>query len=196
MRSETRHLFPTPVYQSYIGRFEEVQKEISTVIKTNFREDSDWKTPTTWGKTHKLSTLNFGDNIVEQFNMETLNKQLDNHIKQYCNNIGFNPTEYTMTSWLTLNGNGSYAHIHNHGDVDISGVYYYQTNGLDGDLFFETPVPSCASSRVFTYFSDRVEYKPDPGKVIILPGWLLHGVKTNETDHKRISLAFNVTFKR
>ena len=39
------------------------------------------------------------------------------------------------------------------------------------------------------------EHEPMEGKLIIFPGWLLHGVRQNSTDNTRISLSFNITFK-
>ena len=38
-------------------------------------------------------------------------------------------------------------------------------------------------------------YTPKEGKILLFPGWLEHGVKTNLTDNVRMSLSFNVYFK-
>ena len=79
----------------------------------------------------------------------------------------------------------------------ISGVYYYKTNGDDGDIFFECPVPTIGSS--FCYFNNycnRWIHKPEEGKILLFPSWLKHGISKNETDETRISISFNLYFDR
>ena len=39
------------------------------------------------------------------------------------------------------------------------------------------------------------EHKPEVGKILLFPGWLKHGINTNNTDNIRISLSFNICFK-
>ena len=65
------------------------------------------------------------------------------------------------------------------------------TLSKDGDIFFEPPFPQMKQSKVFYQHSASWDHIPDPGKLILFPGWLPHGVKTNTTDTDRISLSFN-----
>ena len=104
--------------------------------------------------------------------------------------------KYELQSWFSKFTPGDYAQIHNHKHVDISGVYYYKTNGDDGDFFFESPNPHLSTSYTFGHLGRRWEYKPKSGKILLFPGWLNHGVKTNETKDERISLSFNIIFSR
>ena len=90
---------------------------------------------------------------------------------------------------------GNYAHIHKHGFSDISGVYYYRTNGSDGDIFFETPVTETGCSKFWINHSLTFNIAPEKGLIILFPGWLSHGVRTNTTDDQRISLSFNINYK-
>ena len=89
---------------------------------------------------------------------------------------------------------GNYAHIHKHGFSDISGVYYYRTNGSDGDIFFETPVTETGCSKFWSNHSLTFNIAPEKGLIILFPGWLSHGVRTNTTDNQRISLSFNINY--
>ena len=36
---------------------------------------------------------------------------------------------------------------------------------------------------------------PTEGELILFPGWLDHGVQTNDTDDERVSVSFNIRFE-
>ena len=156
--------------------------------------------PNKWGKTHLLS-INFTKkspesfNIIKDLRLKKLEKEIDKHLKEYCDEIGLPHLKYKMSSWFSKFENGSYAHIHNHADTDISGVYYYKTNGDDGKFFFESPNDHLTTSRIYKHQGIRWEYIPHCGKIILFPGWLRHGVETNITDNTRISISFNINFE-
>lgn len=102
--------------------------------------------------------------------------------------------DYRLTSWITSNDKGEYPPFHNHLNADISGVYYYQTNGEDGNIFFVTPTLAMTNS-VFSKLADNFHVKPEVGKLLLFPGWLQHGVATNTSNNNRKSLAFNIYFQ-
>ena len=186
------NVFPTPIYSTIIHNLYEVQDEIDNKIS-----GVKFTCPENWGKTHLLSTTTFGDNIIDDLNLVNTKNTIEEHLKVYCNEIEFQFKNYSMNSWFTLFEKNNYAHIHTHSYYDVSGCYYYQTNGDDGDIFFESP--NLASSNSYCYtrkYGDRWRHKPKVGKLILFPSWLPHGVLTNETDSKRISLAFNILFNR
>ena len=153
-----------------------------------------------WGKTHLIS-IDFSQedskdsNIIRDLNLGKLEKEIDIHIQEYCDVIGHPFSKYKMSSWFSKFENGSYAHIHNHGDSDISGVYYCKTNGDDGKFFFESPNDHLMTSRIYKHLGVRWEYIPQCGKLILFPGWMKHGVETNITDNTRISISFNIKFE-
>ena len=64
----------------------------------------------------------------------------------------------------------------------------------DGDLFFEDPRPSSCTSIATNNLANRIRYTPQVGKLVLFPGWLPHGIMTNTTDNKRVSLSFNISF--
>ena len=90
---------------------------------------------------------------------------------------------------------GHYAHAHHHGHADLSGVYYYKTTGDDGDLFFQTPNLASTTS-VWSNQPHTISMKPEQGKIILFPGYLMHGIRTNTTPHTRLSVSFNMRFDR
>ena len=189
------HLYATPVYSSMVVDYQTINYHIDKVM-----DKLKFYSLDTWGKTHlisidftKKSSEDF--NIIKDLRLKKLEKEIDNHVKEYCDEIGFTYSKYKMTSWFSKFENGSYAHIHNHGDSDISGVYYYKTNGDDGKFFFESPNDHLSTSRIYKHRGVRWEYIPHCGKIILFPGWLRHGVETNNTDNTRISISFNIKFE-
>ena len=184
--------YATPIYAGVVGFFDEIQSEIKKSI-----EDIDFSMRDDWGSTHHLSDTGFNENAIEKYNLNSFKVELDNHIKDYCDVIGFKTRDYILeASWLSLFRKGNYGHVHTHGSADISGVYYYQTTGNDGNLFFESPVPNMGGSLVYNGLANRQEFKPENGRLVLFPGWLPHGIMTNTTDDTRISLSFNIIFDR
>ena len=102
--------------------------------------------------------------------------------------------------WVNINGKGHANMPHTHRGWTFSGVYYVQAPENCGDLVVVHP------SQQFPYhyqeqpFKDQsikhsmshVYYKPEAGKLIIMPSWVQHLVQPNLTDTDRISIAFDV----
>ena len=186
-----QYLYATPVYSNFCRDHQVLNYHIDRVIdKVKFLYKPDW------GRTHLLSTDFSHHNIVKELKLNKLIKEIDYHLKLYCSDLGVNCKKYKLESWFSKFKPGDYAQIHNHGHVDISGVYYYKTNGSDGDFFFESPNPHLSTNYIFEHLGRRWECKPESGRMLLFPGWLNHGVKTNETKDERISLSFNIYFPR
>lgn len=152
-----------------------------------------------WGKTHKLHPVkeSFNGDVIRKYNMVHISSFIDSAILDYCKVLEVPKFQYSRSSWFTSSDNGDYAHIHSHGISDLSGVFYYDVGESAGDIFFTTPVESSKISGIFyKYHSMNVKHKAEIGKLIMFPGWLNHGVKRNEGNHKRISLSFNILFNK
>ncbi len=184
------NIFPTPIYYSIVDNLQTVQEEISNCI-----ESIEFGINSRWGKTHYLSDPTFKTNFIQKYNLNNFKKTLDTHLTYYCSEMGLSCKPYKITSsWMSLFRKNNYGHIHNHGYVDVSGVYYFKTNEDDGKIFFLCPTPSMESSFLYQDLAVRWEHKPIVGKLLLFPGWLSHGIQTNETDDDRISLSFNINF--
>lgn len=192
MKYDIEDLYPTPVYFSRAHNLDFIQNEIkSSIEKTEFKMNDEWNS-------HYLSDIKFKQNILMENPFEYFLMELDYHIRQYATELNFTMRDYRVVeSWISMFQKGNYGHIHSHGTSDLSGVYYYQTNEKDGNLFFECPVPNIPSS-IIMYESNcrRWISPPSVGKIVLFPGWLKHGIETNTTDHTRISLSFNIDFDR
>ncbi len=182
--------FVTPIYASFVSDFPKIKCKIDNVIdKVNFSYKSEW------GKTHLLSDTDFRENIISKLRLKCLSNEIDKHVRNYCDELNFEYKRYKMTSWIAKFQPGDFAHIHEHGHSDISGVFYYKTNEDDGDLVFTSPNPFLKTSKLFAGTELSWIHKPIEGKILLFPAWIPHGVKTNETDNTRISISFNINFE-
>jgi uncharacterized protein (TIGR02466 family) len=132
--------------------------------------------------------------------LKSFKNEVDKHIKKYAEsiNVAKNIDNYEIAqSWLTLTKPGQYAHRHSHGYSDISGVYYIQTIGNDGDFWIENPLSQLfETSYFYSHTPEKMYIKPQVGRLMLFPSWLKHGVNTNTTDAERISFSFNIFFNR
>ena len=179
-------LFASPIYSGQVHNFNDIQSEIKSYLKKiTFKN-----TPKDWGLTHLISDNTFEGNVIED--LKVLSTELEIHVKRYCRAIEYYSEYSSISSWFTLFKKGHYGQIHCHSGSDISGVYYYKTNGNDGDIFFESPVAASHMSNL--YRPKRYSPKLVEGKLLLFPSWLHHGIMTNETNNDRISLSFNLKF--
>ena len=174
-----------------INNKDSIQKELLSKL-----DEVDFNMKEGWGETHYLSDPTFKENFLIEKGCKLFNQELENHLRSYFNVYGFQASGYQIvSSWLTCMRKGNYAHIHDHGDCHVSGVYYIKRQPNDGDIFFTSPNP-CASSNPLTSSSSRMVAKDVPEGVIMLwPGFLRHGVETCNNIEDRISLSFNINIQ-
>ena len=183
--------FSTPIYCKTFSRFESqvIQREIDSIVDNlNFRKVSSWPS-----HNHSLSDPTFKTSLFEQYPMSGTLGLFNKTVDEYLNELHYNRS-YKLEvkeSWLTDTRKGEYTVPHNHGAFDISGVYYYATNGEDGDIHFVNPSPITDTSK-FINNTQYIKYTPLVGRLILFPGWLTHFVNENETDSRRMSLSFNI----
>ena len=187
------YIFPVPIYVNYVDNYQNIQDELLTGIS-----HSDFAMHPNWGHTHWLSDITFDGNFIKDNRCNKFIEELDWHVKKYAKEAGIvgqfsqDKFEYNIKdSWVALFKKHNYAHIHSHGEADISGVYYIQTPPKTtenvGKIFFQDD--RMAQER-------SVEIPADQGVIILFPGYLKHGVQTNTSDVERLSLSFNIKIKK
>ena len=173
-------LFSTPVYKSKVKNFNLIQKEVKCAIEI---------------EKNNFDNIIFNGNIIKECKIKVLKKEIYSHIKKYKKHTPFNYTSSNnslgknpkiIASWITRIKKNNYFATHDHGMYDISGCYYYKTSDSNGDLFFEAP----------GIWGGKHTISPEEGQIILFPSWLKHGVTFNTMNETRMSLAFNVVFKR
>jgi len=188
-------VFATYIYHCVVDNPLELNKSIDKEISNiKFKKKKEWS------NTHFLSTDFSSEDepdIIKKHNLNLVDEEIKKHVNAYSTHVGshYSLLPYTRTSWFSLFKKGNYAHIHRHGFSDVSGVYYYRTNGSDGDIFFETPITETGCSKFWMDHSLTFNIAPEKGLILLFPGWLSHGVRTNTTDGQRISLSFNINYK-
>ncbi len=188
---EVRGLYPTPVYViPTINNFDSIHEEILEAESTaKYSYNSDWD------ETHYLTGLS--GNVIHDENLSEFTKELAYHVNAYCSNLEFTGKRFAIeSSWFSKFERGNYAHLHNHGAADISGVYYVKVPDDSSNIFFETPNRHLETSDVFSAIAKREELNAQEGMLALFPGWLQHGVRTNGTDDPRVSMSFNICFSR
>jgi uncharacterized protein (TIGR02466 family) len=99
--------------------------------------------------------------------------------------------------WANINYPGSRNATHIHPNCLWSGSYYVTVPANSGNIYFEDPrTPSLMTmprrSQPEPLNHQRViQSQPQPGRAIMFPAWLSHGVNENLSDQIRISIAFN-----
>jgi len=148
-------------------------------------------------KTHKISNT-FDENFLQKYNLIKTEKMIIENVKKYFSEIYY---EYDLNyninkieSWMTSFCRNQYSISHVHGTSNVSGVYYYKSNGEDGNIIFQN-FDSLSFSKCFVHYRQSWIHKPCVGKILLFPSCILHYVTQNNTDTERNSLSFNIFLK-
>jgi uncharacterized protein (TIGR02466 family) len=180
--------FPVPIYFTNLEGvlFEQIQKE----VKDGLENVSKLGNP--WDDTVQTNfEYNKDNNFLElaPFLRDTICKETLNYINQL--NLSKKVSAiHVLESWINIYPKYAYQNYHVHPNCDISGCYYFDTNGKDGDIKFKSPSPTMNHSLLSA--QTNVFYKPKIGMLLLFPSYLEHAVLMNTTKHKRISVAFNL----
>lgn len=99
--------------------------------------------------------------------------------------------------WANLNYPGGSNAMHIHPNSLWSGAYYVTAEPTSGNIYFEDPraislmtMPRRTAEQPIN--SQRIiDSLPQPGRLIMFPSWLNHGVRENLSGKNRISVSFN-----
>jgi uncharacterized protein (TIGR02466 family) len=99
--------------------------------------------------------------------------------------------------WAVVNGPGASNVVHTHPHSFLSGVYYVAAEPGAGAVFLLDPRPAAVmTTPPVTEFTPwtfhQVRYEPRPGRVLLFPSWLQHGVEPNGSAAERVVVSFNV----
>ena len=190
----TQGWFPIPLYITKASGdvYDEIQEELlSCYSKEKFSQITGWSPDT-----HELNENPFGRNVLGE--CPKFLDFLHLNLMSYLDDVGCdNSREYEITqSWFTKTKHLKCAHLHDHGGSDLSGVYYLQTNGRDGNLIFQDPHRSHAINKIFESVSINQPKMPlEQGLLALWPGMIQHQTEPNMTQDVRISLSFNLSFR-
>lgn len=188
-------IFPTFIYEHQGTHLETflIQKEIKEKLPIIEQTDK-FENPIGWNDGVQTN-IKQRHNTIKDFELNNLKKYIDLHVAKYIElTKAHNPVPvFLRHSWINKTYKDQGQEFHQHQDSLISGTYYYQTNGNDGNLGFMNPVP-WMQQELFPFGGIAEKYhniKPSIGKLVLFPGWLLHSVDKNSYEEPRISISFN-----
>ena len=127
----------------------------------------------------------------------------------YCSDINSADKFILTRGWAISLAHGNYHDFHTHLYAHLAVVYYIQADKtIHPDLEIIDPRPPHILSRIRrhsnTTFNNKdissghITYKvpAETGKLVIIPGYLAHGVMTNMSDVPRVCLAMNINIKQ
>lgn len=111
---------------------------------------------------------------------------------------------YVDRAWGVNQRFGYSNDVHSHTPTHIAAVYYINANEHHPELEIFDPRPAHIFNNVFRTVSDgsimggcrSIKIEPRTNKLVIFPGYLLHGVGTNMTHDPRVCIAMNINLKR
>jgi uncharacterized protein (TIGR02466 family) len=152
-----------------------------------------------WGGPAAIKLLAFGRNVANRITTD----------HEGVAGKGPYPGHFAVTwianMWANINRIGDANEYHSHPGAYWSGVYYVDDGGiaddpsLGGELEFMDPRGSVPlmnaphlriAGNLTAGATERI--RPQPGRMVIFPAWVMHGVRPYRGSVERISIAFNL----
>ena len=199
---EMTHLFSCPLFRVSIPNFSKLND-----LLTN--EAREWrKSAAGVNISNKGDSWHSPDGLLsrKEAGFQEFSKLVPKYAALYLNRI--NPKlklgdfGFEANAWVNINRRGGFNAVHTHGKFHISGCYYVKQprvkNGQSGMIeFVNTRFDHHIHSTIGgEAFAAKFTIRPNEGDMIIFPSTLLHSVHPNETKEERISIAWNILFKK
>ena len=190
-------IFPLPIFldEAEGSEYTDIQKELTDTKHTLKFNDS--------GSYMILNENPFNSNFLIEFgchhSIKFINKTVDKFVTSLYGEYDKDIFKWAIIeSWMTKTIKGRCAREHSHGSYDISGVYYLDTNGNDGNLIFTNINHNLEGNMLLNklLINGDVAMPLKNGTIFLWPGQLRHKTLINETDHERISISFNITISK
>ena len=198
----TSHLFSCPIVKFTVSNHKQLNKLISSEARL-WRKDA-----------HGVNVSNKGDSWHSPDGLmsrpepgfSAISKMFPIAASAYAKQIGAEIDianyEFEANAWVNINKKGGFNAIHTHGRFHISGVYYVKQpsvkSGQSGMIEF---VNSRFDHHIFqelnaNAFAPKVSMRPKAGEMIVFPSTLLHSVYPNDSEEERITIAWNLIFRK
>jgi uncharacterized protein (TIGR02466 family) len=196
--------FPTMIFQYDIKNSESLNKNLIDLVYAERDRD---QTGVNKSNTAELGSWHSDTKLHKNADFAPLLTQVDATLSRISQELRYAKDQVIKitTMWSIINppGNGNRAHVHP--NSLWSGVYYVQAPEGGGDIEFVDPRTVLIMNQA-KYLAGKkrprdcwtkVNYKPLPGRMIIFPAWLYHGVDTNMSKENgraadRVIISFNI----
>ncbi len=191
---QRQDIFPTPLWQFTLAMAESLNPQLLAAIKNLQAQDPQGKNISNSLGWHSHNNLHLKEPFRQL--LIAINLEIKEIVYALCWDL--NQVIPTVNNcWANVNNTHSSNHVHHHPNSLLSGVYYLQTPENCGSIFFYDPrvgsqmlVPPLLQGTPWT--REKVRITPEPGKMVIFPSWLWHGVEPNMSQDERISISFNI----
>ncbi len=200
--------FPTPIYTGRLDDRDELNPLLLELIYQERERDPDGD-----GRSNipALDGWHSHVNLHKDEAYAQLVAAIEDELACISEDSGFDPG-YRLnveTMWAIINGPGSANMAHIHPKSHWSGVYYIQTPEHCGNIEFTDPRTMLLMDQP-TYIPGKtrkksrwtkVNFTPEPGKLVIFPSWLYHSVPPNLSDQTgkdahRVIISFNASQRK
>lgn len=146
------------------------------------------------------------------FNTESFQPYMNwfsERLKEYLDHMNFNMScgrdIYLSSMWFNINGKGDYNTSHHHPATTIAGVLWIKAPKNCGFFYFESPNEFAEYDLMEVQKQEMVDrylacpsyrIEPQEGLMVLFPSHLRHAVEINQSDEDRISIAFNIDFRK
>ena len=200
-------LFSTEIWVSELNNID--NEELVELLLKREQEESTVKT----GLRYSVSSVGGWQSEPDLHNIENIQLQnllksigeVTDEIKRH-NRFGKNVRAECISMWASVNRYKDYHKMHVHPHCNYSGVYYVNTPENCGTTNFIDPRKERrmlvntdlwdSSDDLTGSTADCLIITPKEGKLILFPCFLDHLSEPNLTHEPRISISFNIVFKR
>ncbi len=188
-------IFPTPLWVL------DLDDEIATPLNRKLLDSID-------AATEPKPPLKFGDSwqtdpILQDLDeFADLMKLVRNAATTALEFLQIEYDDFEITScWANINPTGGKNSSHTHPNNYLSGVYYVAVPEGSGGINFKDPRVQASAvmppvKERNAYNSNDVTIPVQAGRLVLFPAWLNHEVPMNQSDDERVSISFNIMFKR
>lgn len=131
---------------------------------------------------------------ITELRQKIISVSLQNAPEYFPSNFRFNPT--LTRGWVNRQHPGKSLGLHSHGESLLACTYYINSPDNCGDLLMVDPRGGVNWEWLQEGNVMGIKYKrikPEEGKMILFPAYVLHMVEINKSQHTRISLATNIS---
>jgi len=192
------HIFPISVGVKFFDKHSEYEEHLT---KKCFELEKTVSLGESWLQNNTYNTMGSYD-LSKDADFNPITEFIVKEVKEYCKKLGLDPNcmeETPRQPWFNIYRKGDYQDYHYHANTLFSCVYFLSGNPTIGaKLFLKSPIKDFLAPRVTNNQwenDDRFFYAPDPGKLIIMRGYVEHAVEQHGDDKPRISLAYNFVRK-
>ena len=132
--------------------------------------------------------------VLDNLELKNLRSQCEQHFQVYANDVMcFDKCSLRLTqSWVNFNKKEASHHIHSHPNSIVSAVFYLTESPTDLVVYKDMNDTLLPNFKKYNKYNSRSHnIKICKNDILLFPSYIYHGVKSNEQEEERISVAIN-----